>query len=104
MLRFADMTRLDRWGVLPQLVVVAWICDNYLIEAAPWSWAFTTMLRHFMRLDQLWLFLAAPAALLGLVAMRAVLSDGPRRCHLNHCVRNWVPRTSLQLSGASARS
>ena len=73
MLRFADMTRLDRWGVLPQLVIVSWIRDNYLIEAAPWSWAFTTMLRHFMRLDQLWLFLAGPAALLGLVAVRAAL-------------------------------
>ena len=35
---------------LPQLVVVSWIRDNYLIEAAPWSWAFTTMLRNFMRL------------------------------------------------------
>jgi hypothetical protein len=74
MLRFADMSRLDRWGVLPQLVVVSWIRDNYLIEAAPWSWAFTTMLRHFMHLDQLWIFLAAPAALLGFVALRTVLS------------------------------
>jgi hypothetical protein len=74
MLRFADMTRLDRWGVLPQLVVIAWIRDNYLIEAAPWSWAFTTMLRNFMRLDQLWIFLAGPAALLGFVAIRTVLS------------------------------
>jgi hypothetical protein len=74
MLRFADMTRLDRWGVLPQLVIVSWIRGNYLIEAAPWSWAFTTMPRHFMRLDQLWLFLAGPAALLGLVAVRAALS------------------------------
>jgi len=73
MLRFADMTRLDRWGVLPQLVIVSWIRDNYLIEAAPWSWAFTTMLRHFVRLDQLWLFLAGPAALLSLVAVRAAL-------------------------------
>jgi len=74
MLRFADMTRLDRWGVLPQLVVIAWIRDNYLIEAAPWSWAFTTMLRYFMRLDQLWIFLAGPVVLLGFVAIRTVLS------------------------------
>src|SRR5262249_8535867 len=35
-LRFADMERLDRWGVLPQLVIVTWIRDNYLVEAAPW--------------------------------------------------------------------
>ena len=74
MLRFADTARLDRWGVLPQLVVIAWIRDNYLIEAAPWSWAFTTMLRNFMHLDQLWIFLAGPAALLGLVAVRTTLS------------------------------
>jgi hypothetical protein len=69
-LRFADVARLDRWGVLPQIVVVAWIRDNYLIEAVPWGWMLTTTLPHFMRLDQLWVVLAVPAVLLALVASR----------------------------------
>ena len=74
MLRFADVTRLDRWGVLPQLVIVSWIRDNYLIEAAPWSWAFTTMLPQFHASRSA---LAVPGRAgrpLGLVAVRAVLS------------------------------
>ena len=29
MLRFADVGRLDRWGVIPQVIAVAWIRDNY---------------------------------------------------------------------------
>ena len=29
-LRFANFARLDRWGVIPQVIAVAWIRDNYL--------------------------------------------------------------------------
>jgi hypothetical protein len=80
-LRFADVERLDRWGVLPQIVVIAWIRDNYLIEAVPWSWMLTTTLPYFLRLDQLWVFLAAPAIMVVLVAVRAVLSTARGATH-----------------------
>ena len=38
MLRFADVGRLDRWGVIPQVIAVAWIRDNYLALAPPFGW------------------------------------------------------------------
>jgi len=37
MLRFADVGRLDRWGVIPQVIAVAWIRDNYLALAPPFG-------------------------------------------------------------------
>ena len=73
------MARLDRWGVLPQLVMIAWIRDNYVVDAVPWEWMMTTTLAHFMRLELLRVFLAATVALLGLVAARAALSMARRR-------------------------
>jgi hypothetical protein len=70
MLRFADMGRLDRWGVIPQLITVAWIRDNYEALAVPLGWDVLTHMRRFMqlgallwqfmRLDALWPFIAAP--------------------------------------------
>ncbi len=71
MLRFADITRLDRWGVLPQLILVAWIRANYLTAAPSWGWASLTMLRQFTRFDLAALFLAAAAFGLGAIAMRS---------------------------------
>jgi len=71
-LRFADMERLDRWGVLPQLVIVAWIRDNYLVEAAPWASMIMNTLPTFMRIDQLWTFLLGAIVLLPLLIWRAV--------------------------------
>jgi hypothetical protein len=56
-LRFADMSRLDRWGVIPQLVIVAWYRESYdALAASSWSGSFV-LLQHFMRLELLWPFL-----------------------------------------------
>jgi hypothetical protein len=75
MLRFADITRLERWGVLPQIVIVAWIRANYLSVAPPgWEWALTGMLPRFMRLSQLWVFSVGPAVALGFLATRWIRS------------------------------
>jgi hypothetical protein len=60
MLRFADVGRLDRWGVIPQVIAVAWIRDNYLALVAPFGWADFTQLFQFMRLRGLWPFLIGP--------------------------------------------
>ena len=66
-LQFADTERLDRWGVLPQLVIVSWIRDNYLDEVASWSFMISSILPGFMRLEQLWVFVLG-AFLLGIAA------------------------------------
>jgi len=49
MLRFADVGRLDRWGVIPQVIAVAWIRDNYLALAPPFVREFSKQLFQFMR-------------------------------------------------------
>jgi hypothetical protein len=60
MLRFADVGRLDRWGVIPQVIAVAWIRDNYLALAPPLGWGVFKQLFQFMRLRGLWPFLIGP--------------------------------------------
>jgi hypothetical protein len=60
MLRFADVGRLDRWGVIPQVIAVAWIRDNYRALVPPFSWEDFKQLSQFMRLRGLWPFLIGP--------------------------------------------
>jgi hypothetical protein len=60
MLRFADVGRLDRWGVIPQVIAVAWIRDNYLALAPPFGSGVFKQLFQFMRLRGLWPFLIGP--------------------------------------------
>jgi hypothetical protein len=60
MLRFADVGRLDRWGVIPQVIAVAWIRDNYLALVPPFGWGVVKQLFQFMRLRGLWPFLIGP--------------------------------------------
>jgi hypothetical protein len=76
LLRFADIDRLDRWGVLPQIVTTVWIRDNYAGEIPGWGAALTTMPRYFLRLDQLWIFLAMAAALLLAARQKRVADQG----------------------------
>ena len=81
MLRFADVARLDRWGVLPQLVILAWIRDNYSHLTPPeWNWALASMLPRFLRLDQLWVFFVGPALALGFFAARWIASRWLEMC------------------------
>jgi hypothetical protein len=60
MLRFADTARLDRWGVIPQIVAVEWIRDNYLQSEPPFGRATLQEVVDFMRLRFLWPFLTGP--------------------------------------------
>jgi len=76
LLRFADIERLDRWGVLPQIVTTAWIRDNYAGEVPGWGVALTTMPRYFLRLDQLWIFLAMAAGLLLMARQKRMPDQG----------------------------
>lgn len=49
MLRFIDPSKLDRWGVLPQLVIVAWIRSNYEALALPFIQSVIPHLTEFIR-------------------------------------------------------
>jgi hypothetical protein len=60
MLRFADTARLDRWGVIPQIIAVAWIRDNYLVWEQPFGRETVNEIVDFMRLRFLWPFLTGP--------------------------------------------
>jgi hypothetical protein len=60
MLRFADFARLDRWGVIPQIIAVAWIRDNYLQWEQPFGRATLQEIADFLRLGFLWPFLTGP--------------------------------------------
>jgi hypothetical protein len=72
MLRFANFARLDQWGVIPQLVIVTWIRDNYEALAVPlFSQETADLIEYFMRLNALWVVLAGPVVAVGLVLARA---------------------------------
>jgi hypothetical protein len=60
MLRFADPVRLDRWGVVPQIIAVAWIRDNYQALVEPLGWGAFREVALAMRLGSLWPFLVGP--------------------------------------------
>jgi hypothetical protein len=60
MLRFADVERLDRWGVIPVMIAGVWIRDNYNALVVPFGWHALKELTDFMRLRVLWPFLAGP--------------------------------------------
>ena len=81
MLRFADVGRLDRWGVIPQVIAVAWIRDNYLALVPPFGWGDFKQLFQFMRLRGLWPFLIGPfiAAIIIYVMDRFAPWKRPRR-------------------------
>ncbi len=68
MLRFADFARLDRWGVIPQIIAVAWIRDNYLQWEQPFGRATLQEISDFMRLRFLWPFLTGP--LIAVIVLR----------------------------------
>jgi hypothetical protein len=68
MLCFADYARLDRWGVIPQIIAVAWIRDNYLQWEQPFGRATLQEIADFMRLRFLWPLLTGP--LIAVVVLR----------------------------------
>src|SRR5580704_117510 len=60
MLRFADFERLDRWGVIPQVIAGVWVRDNYNALMEPFGWHALQELAAFLRLRVVWRFLAGP--------------------------------------------
>jgi hypothetical protein len=76
MLRFADPTRLDRWGVIPQLITVAWIRDNYETLVRPFGLNVLKELASFMRLGALWPFMLGPLFTLAVLKATDALAGG----------------------------
>jgi hypothetical protein len=70
MLRFANIGRLDAWGVLPQLVMVAWIRANYSELAPPVGWAVFGLLQRFTRIEFLWLVVVGAMLAYGVAISR----------------------------------
>jgi hypothetical protein len=82
-LRFADFSRLDRWGVIPLLVSVQWARDRYTELAQPFGWRSSlTDLRYFVRFDLVWLFVVAGPA----VALAAMLVEALRKRSIKHTI------------------
>ena len=74
MLRIADIDRLDKWGVLPQIAIAAWIRDNYADgQGSPGFNDYALLLRNFMRLEQVAAFLVVAVALLRCLLSQHVL-------------------------------
>jgi hypothetical protein len=61
MLRFADISRLDGWGVIPQLIIIMWTRENYkaFLPTTP------ELLSFFLRAAAFWPLLAAYIVALG---------------------------------------
>src|SRR6185295_3984954 len=74
MLYFADFGRLDQWGVIPQVITIAWIRDNYEAIAPSLGRLIVIVVVQFMRLDGLWPFLLAPIISAVVLRFTGVLS------------------------------
>ncbi len=60
MLHFADFTRLDRWDVIPEVILGVWNRDNYVAILPHIGWGTLKELRGFLRLGALWPFFYGP--------------------------------------------
>ncbi|MFA4987575.1 MAG: hypothetical protein WC712_13415 [Candidatus Brocadiia bacterium] len=104
--RFANLERLNRWGVIPQLIAVAWIRDNYARIAPPLGWEIIGLLRYFLRWDAVWpLLCSGVIALFGTTLLRRRNADrsvSPARTAL--CTLGWFVGPLVLLSAGAGRS
>jgi uncharacterized membrane protein len=61
MLHFTDFSRLDRWGVIPMVIFIAWQRDNYQALMPGFGWGVVKELKQFIRFEAMWPFLFGPA-------------------------------------------
>ena len=74
MLYFADFGRLDQWGVIPQVITVAWIRDNYEAVAPSLGGLIGIVFAKFMRLGGLWPLLFAPVITVAVLRFAGMLA------------------------------
>jgi hypothetical protein len=100
MLRFANLSKLNQWGVLPQLVAVAWIRHNYQITATPFGLkAAYEDLVDFMRLRALWPFLAAPLITAAAMGISSALAKSQLKPSHNPTAASFATFASRRLGG-----
>lgn len=79
--KFANIERLNNWGVLPNIMMVAWIRDNYDSVATPYGFQTVQQLVMFTRANYLWVLLAITALIICIrILKRAMrnIADRPR--------------------------
>lgn len=74
MLWLTDANRLDRWGVIPQVIAESWVRDNYQALVPPIGWSVLKELAQYTRLDTLWPILAVPVAAIAIFRLVDVFS------------------------------
>jgi hypothetical protein len=100
MLRFANLSKLDQWGVLPQLVAVAWIRHNYQIATTPFGLkAAYEDLVDFMRLRALWPFLAAPLITAAAMGISSALAKSQFKPSHNPIAASFAAFASRRIGG-----
>jgi len=55
--RFANVERLNQWGVIPNILMVVWARESYAHMVVPYGWNTIGQLSTFMRVDRLWILL-----------------------------------------------
>jgi hypothetical protein len=98
MLHFADVSRLDRWGVIPQVIAVAWIRDNYQALEPPFGWAAFKELRQFMRTGALWPFLASPLIAAIILRVSDRFADGRLTLSPDAAAASFAAATAARLA------
>ena len=100
MLRFADLSKLDRWGVLPQLVAIAWERQNYEATGTPFGLkAVYEDLIYFLRLRILWPFLAGPLITAAAMGISSALAKTQLKPSCNPVAASFAAFASRRIGG-----
>jgi len=102
MLRFANLSKLDQWGVLPQLVAIAWTRQNYETTGTPFGLKAAYLdLAYFMRLRALWPFLAAPLVTATAMRISSALTKTQLKPPRNPLAASFAAFAAMRLGGLS---
>ena len=68
--RFANIERLNQWGIIPNILMGGWERHQYALMTEPYGWSTIQQLITFMRLDRLWIVVVSGILALLLYAIR----------------------------------
>lgn len=85
--RFANLERLNQWGVIPNIMLVAWIRDNYDMLAIPFGWKSIYQLISFMRIDVLWVLIITTFSTLFFTLLIFVENNKPTSSLFNTIIK-----------------
>jgi len=98
MLYFADFGRLDRWGVIPQVITIAWIRNNYEAVVPSFGALIVIVLARFMRLGGLWPFFLAPVITAVVLRFTGVLALDRRSLLATLKPTSFAARSAMKLA------